>query len=411
MASRDHAMVIVGAGQAGGRAALTLRDLGHDGRVVLLGAEPSPPYERPPLSKAYLTGERAADDFTFAKAEALAAAGIEFRPGCPVAAIDRAGKTVELGDGERLGYAKLLLATGREPRRLPLDGGVAERVLYLRDLSDADRLRQALRPGARIAIGGGGFIGLEVAASAVALGCRPVVVELASRLLSRLVPTPIAAFLQARHGGAGVEILLEARLQEIALSGDGFALALADGRTVEAEAVLVGIGAVPRTGLAEAAGLPVDGGILVDPTLATADPDVFAAGDVCAFPHAMAAGLMRLECWKNADAQGALAARNMLGAREACLDVPWFWSDQYELTLQMAGLPERGAVTVERDVGAEARLLFHLDGNGRLVGVSGIGPPALARDLRVGQIMIERGLAPDPAALADPATRLKALLR
>jgi len=405
------AMMIVGAGQAGGRAALTLREQGYDGRVVLIGAEPHPPYERPPLSKAYLTRERAADDFTFAKAEALVAAGIEFRPGCPVAAIDRAGRTVQLGNGERLGYAKLLLATGREPRRLPLRAAVAERMLYLRDLHDADRLRDALRPGARIAIVGGGFIGLEVTASAVALGCRPVVIELLPRLLSRIVPAPIAAFLEARHAAAGVEIRLGARLQEVALAGDGFELALGDGSTVEADAVLIGIGAVPRSDLAAAAGLPVDQGVVVDATLATADPDVFAAGDVCAFPHAMAAGLMRLECWKNADAQGALAARNMLGAGEACVDVPWFWSDQYELTLQMAGLPERGDVTLERDLGAAGRLMFHLADDGRLVGVSGIGTSALARDLRLGQIMIERGLAPDPAALANPATRLKTLLQ
>jgi 3-phenylpropionate/trans-cinnamate dioxygenase ferredoxin reductase component len=266
---RDQAMVIVGAGQAGGRAALTLRDQGHDGRIVLLGAEPSPPYERPPLSKAYLTGERAADDFTFAKTAALKAAGIEFRPACAVEAIDRRSRTVRLADGERVGYAKLLLATGRAPRRLPLEGAVAERVLYLRDLSDADRLRQALRPGARIAIVGGGFIGLEVAASAIALGCRPLVIELLPRLLSRMVPAPIAAFLQARHGAAGVEIMPGARLQAIAFSADGFVLTLQDGRMVEAEAVLIGIGAVPRTALAEAAGLPVDGGIVVDATLAT----------------------------------------------------------------------------------------------------------------------------------------------
>ena len=252
---RDPAMVIVGAGQSGGRASLTLRDLGYDGRVVLLGAEPGPPYERPPLSKTYLTGERSADDFTFARATALEAAGIEFRSGCVVEAIDRAHRTVRLQDGERIAYAKLLLATGREPRRLPLDPGIAERVLYLRDLRDAVRLRRELRSGARIAIVGGGFIGLEVAASAVALGCRPVVIELAPRLLSRAVPAALAAFLQARHATAGIEILLGARPREIAPRGDRFAVALDDGRRVEAHAVVVGIGAIPRTGLAEAAGL------------------------------------------------------------------------------------------------------------------------------------------------------------
>jgi 3-phenylpropionate/trans-cinnamate dioxygenase ferredoxin reductase subunit len=404
-------MVIVGAGQAGGRAALTLRELGYDGGIVLLGAEASPPYERPPLSKAYLTGERAAEDFTFAKLAALQSAGIEFRAGGTVEAIDRAARTVRLGGGERIGYTKLLLATGREPRRLPLEPAVAERVLYLRDLTDADRLRQALRPGARIAIVGGGFIGLEVAASAVTLGCQAVVIELLPRLLSRAVPAPIAALLQARHAAAGVEILLGARLHEITASTSSFELALKDGKVIEADAVLVGIGAAPRTRLAEAAGLPVDGGIVVDATLATADPDIFAAGDVCAFPHAMAAGRLRLECWQNADAQGALAARNMLGAGEAYRDVPWFWSDQYELTLQMAGLPELGATGVERAVGADGRMLFHFDDGGRLVGVSGVGPSAVARELRIGQLMIERGLSPEPAALGDPATKLKALLR
>jgi 3-phenylpropionate/trans-cinnamate dioxygenase ferredoxin reductase component len=408
---RDQAMVIVGAGQAGGRAALTLREQGYDGRIVLLGSETAAPYERPPLSKAYLTGARAADEFTFAKADALAAAGIEFRPGCPVAAIDRAAKAVHLEDGERLGYARLLLATGREPKRLPLDAAVAERVLYLRDLTDADRLREKLRPGARIAILGGGFIGLEVAASAIGLGCLPVVIELLPRLLSRCVPAPIADVLQARHAAAGVEIRLGARLQGVAASGHGVALTLADGEIVEADAVLIGIGAVPRSELAAAAGLAVDGGILVDATLATDDPDIFAAGDVVACPHAMAAGLLRLEAWQNADRQGAHAARNLLGAGETWRELPWFWSDQYELTLQIAGFPDHAERIVERNVGAGARLLFHLDGGGRLVGVSGVGPSSLARDLPIGQLMVERGLSPDPAALADPATRLKALLQ
>ncbi len=411
MTRAGAAMVIVGAGQAGGRAALTLREQGFDGRIVLLGSEAQAPYERPPLSKAYLTGARAVADFTFAKADALAAAGIEFRPGCAVAAIDRAGKTVELEGGERLAYAKLLLATGREPRRLPQDDAVAERVLYLRDLGDADRLRRNLRPGGRIAIVGGGFIGLEVAASAVELGCRPVVIELLPRLLSRCVPAPIADVLQARHEAAGVAIRLGARLQGIAPAGNRVVLALADGEVIEVDAVLVGIGALPRTGLAEAAGLAVDRGIVVDATLATEDPDIFAAGDVAACPHALADGLLRLEAWKNADLQGAQAARNMLGAGETWRELPWFWSDQYELTLQIAGFPERAERILERDVGAGARLLFHLDGRGRLVGVSGVGPASLARDLRLGQIMVERGLAPDPAALANPATRLKALLQ
>jgi 3-phenylpropionate/trans-cinnamate dioxygenase ferredoxin reductase subunit len=403
-------MVIVGAGQAGGRAAMTLREQGHEGPVVLIGAEPEAPYERPPLSKAYLKGERAGAEFTFAPAEALAAAGIEFRAGIEVEAIDRKRKRVRLGDGSEIGYAKLLLATGRKPRRLPLPDDLAERVHVLRDLRDAARLRQVLVKGARLAIVGGGFIGLEVAASAAALGAEVTVLEMAPRLLSRGVPVPLAAALLARHVEAGVAVLVARQLEDISVSPGGVVLRMADGGRIEADSVLVGIGAEPRTALAERAGLAVDRGILVDAMLATSDADIFAAGDVCAFPHPLAPDLLRLESWKNADAQGALAARNMLGAAEIYRELPWFWSDQYELTLQIAGFPEQAERVVERDAGSGARLLFHLDGTGRLVAVSGIGPASLARDLRIGQLMVERGLSPDSAALADPATKLKSLL-
>jgi 3-phenylpropionate/trans-cinnamate dioxygenase ferredoxin reductase component len=411
MGTADSAMVIVGAGQTGGRAALALRESGYGGRVVLVGEEASPPYERPPLSKGFLTGERAPAEFTFASAEVLGEAGIEFRPSCRVEAVDRAGRTVRLGNGERLRYAKLLLATGRKARRLPLASGAADRVRYLRDLADAHRLKELLKGRPRVLIVGGGFVGLEVAASAVALACEPTVVELAPRLLSRAVPAPIAAFLQARHERAGVKILLGAGIERIEAVATEARVTLGDGRVLAADLVLVGIGAVPRTELAESAGLAVDDGIVVDATLATSDPDIYAAGDVCAFPLASAAGLARLESWKNADAQGTLAARNMLGAGEAYADVPWFWSDQYELTLQIAGFPEAAVKVVERDVGPDARLLFHLGADGRLVGVSGVGPAALARDLRVAQLMIERGVSLDPVALADPAVKLKGLLR
>lgn len=402
--------MIVGAGQAGGRAALTLRERGYEGPVVLVGAEPAAPYERPPLSKAYLHGERAAADFTFASAAALAEAGIEFRPGVKVEAIDRARKRARLDDGSEIGYARLLLATGREPRRLPLPDALAGRAHVLRDLRDADQLRQVLAKGARLAIIGGGFIGLEAAASAAALDAEVNVVEAAPRLLSRGVPVPLAAILLARHVEAGVAVHIAQRIEEITASSDGVALRLTDGTAIEADAVLVGIGADPRTALAERAGLAVDRGILVDATLATSDPDIFAAGDVCAFPHPLAPDRLRLESWKNADAQGALAARNMLGAGEVYRELPWFWSDQYELTLQIAGFPERAERVVERRVGPHALILFHLDAPGRLVAVSGIGPASAARDLRVGQIMVERGLLPDPAALGNPEIPLKSML-
>ena len=315
-------MVVVGAGQAGGRAALTLREAGHTGTIVLLGSESSAPYERPPLSKEFLKGERTVDTFTFAKREALSAAGIDFRPETTVTAIDRRQRTVSLDDGSTLPYAKCLLATGREPRRLPVAPGLEGVVHVLRDLRDAETLRARLVPGAHLAIIGGGFIGLEVAASARALGADATVIEILPRLLSRSVPAPIAARLARRHAVAGVEIILGRRIEQIAASARGAAIRLEDGRTIEADAVLVGIGAAPRTELAEAAGLAVDQGILVDETLRTSDPDIFAAGDVTACPHPLGDGHQRLESWQNAEEQGARAARNMLGAGERCTACP-----------------------------------------------------------------------------------------
>ena len=404
-------MVVVGAGQAGGRAALALRAAGHAGPIVLVGSERAAPYERPPLSKEFLKGERSAASFTLAGSDALAAAGIDFRPATTATAIDRVERTVTLDDGSALSYARLLLATGREPRRLPLAPGLARAVHVLRDLADAEALRATLVPGARLAIVGGGFIGLEVAASARALGADATVIEILPRLLARCVPAQIAARLERRHAAAGVELLLGRRIEQMAPAARGATIRLDDGHLVEADAVLVGIGATPRTALAEAAGLAVDRGILVDETLRTSDPDIFAAGDVTAGPHPCGAGLQRLESWHNAEEQGARVARNMLDAGERCTALPWFWSDQYELSLQMAGHPERAVCTVERAVGEDGVLLFHLGDDGRLVAVSGLGPTSFAREFKVAQRLAERGLAPDPAALADPATRLKALLR
>lgn len=404
-------LVILGAGQAGGRAALTLRAEGYRGAILLLGEEPDPPYERPPLSKGFLTGERSLASFTFATTEALADAGIDFRPGCRVLAIDRPAKQLRLADGGAIAYAKLLLATGRAARPLPGAQADEPRIFCLRTRADADRLRAALRPGARLAILGGGFIGLEVAASAMALGCAVTVIELAPALLSRCVPAPLAAILAARHQAAGVRILLGTGLQAVMATEQGLSLDLGGGRRLEADALLVGIGAVPRAELAVAAGLATDQGILVDARLQTSDPDIFAAGDVCALPDPSGNGHVRLEAWQNADRQGALAARNLLGAGLSYVELPWFWSDQYELTLQIAGWPARAARIVTRTIAADACILFHLDEQGRVLGAGGVGPAGLGRDLRLAQLMIERAARPDPAAVADPTRGLKTLLR
>ena len=397
-------MVIVGAGECGTRAALALRQGGHAGPVTLIGAEPHPPYERPPLSKdAILAAAPALKPVS--GAERLAEAGIAFRPSSTVLAIDRAARCVRL-EGGTIGYDRLLLATGARPR--PLPGADHPTVAMLRTLDDAARIRAALGPGRRLAVIGGGFIGLELAASARRLGTEVAVLEALPRLLARAVPAEIATALHERHLAEGVAVHLDVRIA--AVTGAG--VELADASTVRADLVVVGIGAVPNTELAAAAGLAVDNGIAVDATLATADPHVFAAGDGSSFPHPLYDGRrIRLESWRSAQEQGALAARNMLGAAEPIAAIPWFWSDQYDLTLQIAGLAEGAAAHIRRQLNGDAFILFHLAADGRLLAASGIGPGnAVARDIRLAEMLIARRTRPDPAALADPATGLKKLL-
>ena len=404
-------MVIVGAGQAGGRAALTLREAGHRGPILLLGQEPHAPYERPPLSKGFLAGDRDLASATIATDEALQAAGIDFRPSTIVTRIDVTDRMIAVQDGTLIAYDKLLLATGREPRRLAVPCAVDGLVHVLRDIEDCRRLQRVLRPGAHAAIVGGGFIGLEVAASARALGVDVTVIEVLPRLLARVVPAELADRVARRHQTAGVRLLLGRRIETISASAQGARLELEDGQMIDADAVLIGIGATPRTELAEAAGLAVDRGILVDERLRTSDPNIFAAGDVAACPNPLGGEPLRPESWQNAETQGALAARNMLGANERHAPLPWFWSDQYELSLQISGFPERAAKTVERPVGDEGCLIFHLAADDTLIGVSGLGPRSFIKEFKLGQKLLEHGSALDLKALAQPEVRLKSLLR
>lgn len=403
-------IVVVGAGHAGGRAALHLREAGHSGPLTLVGAEAEAPYERPPLSKGMLEGEAAVADGTIATAAILAERSIDFRPGCTVCAIDRATRRVFLASGERLAYDKLLLATGREPRRLPLPGGVAACSSTLRDITDARALKARLRPGFRLAILGGGFIGLEVAASARAAGAEVTLIELAPRLLVRGVPASLARALAERHAAAGVALRLGRKVAAFTEAGPRLALILDDGEILAADHLLVGIGAEPRDTLARAAGLAVDRGIVVDATLRTSDPRIWAAGDVTAFPHPRSEGRLRLESWDNAERQAALVARNMLGAAEAYRPVPWFWSDQYELTLQLSGFAELGPVTVER-MSEHGRLLFFLAADGVVAAVASLGTARHARAFKVAQKLVELGRRVPPATLADPTAALKPFLR
>ncbi|MGC8468443.1 MAG: NAD(P)/FAD-dependent oxidoreductase [Acetobacteraceae bacterium] len=400
-------MLLVGAGECGARAALALREAGYDGPVRLVGAEDEAPYERPPLSKAALVGGAEPQPATIADRARLAAAGIEFLSGLAVAAIDRPARTAVLADGRRLAYDRLLLATGARARRLALPG--AEHAHLLRSIADARALHARLVPGARVGIIGGGFIGLELAASATARGCAVTVVEMAPRVLGRAVPEPIAAVVAARHRAAGVRLICAATVAAV----EAGAILLGSGERLGCDLVIAGVGAVPETALAEAAGLAVENGVRVDGRLATADPDIFAAGDCCSFPHPLFGGRrIRLESWRNAQDQGAFAARAMLGAAEEFATPPWFWSDQYDLTLQIAGLPDAAEREVVREREDGVALRFGLDAAGRLVAAAAVGPgDAVARDIRLAEMMIAARAVPDPDRLADPATGLKKLLR
>ncbi|HXV31569.1 MAG TPA: FAD-dependent oxidoreductase [Sinorhizobium sp.] len=403
-------IVIVGAGECGARAAFALREKGFDGQITLIGAEPHLPYERPPLSKEGLAGSELPK--YVAGAERYAEAGITVLMGTWAETVDRAQKAVILADGGAIRYDRLLLATGARPRAFPHAPGNADRIRTLRTHADAVAIRAAIAPGRRLAIIGGGFIGLELAATARKLDAEVVLLEGLPRILSRGVPEEIAEVVTERHRREGVEIACGARIAAIEEEGDSARVLLADGGAVAADLVVVGIGAVPNTDLAEAAGLAIDNGIAVDETLRTSDTDIYAAGDCCSFPLAQYGGRrVRLEAWRNAQEQGALAAANLMGGTEAVASVPWFWSDQYELTLQIAGLGDGAEATVRRDMEQGAFILFHLDGDGRLIAASGIGPGnTIARDIRLAEMLIAAGSRPDPVALASPETKLKKLL-
>ncbi|MGJ7041180.1 3-phenylpropionate/trans-cinnamate dioxygenase ferredoxin reductase subunit [Shinella sp. BE166] len=402
--------VIVGAGECGARAAFALRDKGFDGTITLIGSEAHLPYERPPLSKEALV--TSAGPKLVADAERYEKARIDVLTGRTVSEIDRAGKRIVLGDGSALAYDKLLLTTGARPRALPGAPYGGGRIVALRSHEDAAAIRAHLVDGSHIAVLGGGFIGLELAASARKLGATVTLVEGLPRVLTRGVPAEIAAIVAERHAVEGVEILCGAKIAGVEDLPGEVCITLEDGRVVSANLLVVGIGALPNTELAEAAGLATDNGIAVDGRLRTADPDIFAAGDCTSYPLPLyGERRIRLESWRNAQEQGQLAAANMLGGSETHSAVPWFWSDQYDMTLQIAGLADGAVTTVRRDMGEGAFILFHLDAEGRLIAASGIGPGnAVARDIRLAEMLIAARIHPDPAELAAPETKLKKLL-
>jgi 3-phenylpropionate/trans-cinnamate dioxygenase ferredoxin reductase component len=387
-------IVIVGAGQAGGNAAVAAREAGYESPITLIGAERHLPYERPPLSKEALLAQTLPGPQLFFPAEKLAERGIATELGVRVKAIRAEAHEVVLSGGRVLAWDKLLIATGGRPRALAVPGG--EDALLLRTHEDAAVIRARLVPGAHVACIGAGVIGLEIASSARARGCQVCVIEAADGVMGRVLSAPMAAFMRGRHEAAGVELRLGAAVHAIEPGR-----VICGGFEVAADVVIAGIGIVRETGLAEAAGIVCAGAIPVDETTATAIADVHAAGDVAEFPHPLFGRRMVLETWRHAQNHGIAAGRAMAGKPAPYDDVPWFWTDQLGVNLQVAGLPREGVRTVSRgEIGAASFTVFHLDEAGRLIGAEGVGA---AREIRAAQALIKARKPVDAAMLADPA--------
>ncbi|WP_460116676.1 NAD(P)/FAD-dependent oxidoreductase [Pseudomonas sp. H2_A12] len=394
-------MIIVGAGHAGGRAALTLREEGYTGRLILIGDEPHLPYERPPLSKGVLQGTADLAGCSLCDSARMAELNIEHIAGNPVTQLQPRQQRLQLADGQWLAYAGLLLATGGRARRLPQ---AQANVLYLRTHDEALTLRSALRPGTRLVIVGGGFIGLEVAASARSLGCEVSVLEAGPRLAGRVLPPVISQALLDLHRGQGVDVRLNVALETI----HDDAVQLVDGQMLPCDLVVVGIGMQPNLELAANAGLEVGQGIRVDAYLRTSAPNIYAAGDVCEFRQG--GEYQRQETWRNAEAQGRHAALNLLGREVAFDAIPGFWSDQYDWGLQTVGVMT--ATTAGRVLPTGGLLLFYLDTEGHLQGACGWGiGNSVAKDIKLCERLISARIPLTAAHLADPEWPLKQLLR
>lgn len=372
-----HAVVIVGAGQAGLQLAASLRQDGFEGSIVLIGDEPGVPYQRPPLSKAYLA-DGMADRLALRPPEFFSAHRIELIPGAPARHIDRATRSVELTDGLRHRYDHLVLALGARNRALPLPGADLPNVVGLRTLADAERLRALLAGAQRLAVVGGGLIGLEVAAVARKAGLAVTVAEAGARLMQRTVSAATAAHLQAWHEAQGTQIRLNAGARAITAGRDGLAngLELSDGSFVPADLVLIAAGIVPNQELAAEAGLTVADGIVVDAMLSTSDPAISAIGDCASFPGGLGGRPIRLESVQNAVDQARSVAARLLGTAELYRRVPWFWSDQGPNKLQIAGLAGACDHFVPRSMPSGAGFALYGFRDNRLQAVESINAPA-----------------------------------
>ena len=408
MSETQTRVVIAGAGHAGGSAAAMLRQLGFEGSITLIGEEPIPPYERPPLSKAWLKGEASAESLALRPAEFYATANIDIRLSTSVTAIDRAAKTVSLGTGETVPYDFLILALGARARRLDIPGIGLRGVLELRTAADADQLKAALGPGKRLAVVGGGYIGLEAAASARGLGAEAIIIERETRVLARVACQQLSDFFEAYHRAQGVTIEVSAGVAGLeGTDGQVTGVRLTDGRLIPCDAALIGVGAVSNEEVARAAGLACDGGIVVDLSARTDDPSIFAIGDCTKRPLPLYDRTMRLESVPNALEQAKQAAAAIYGRPQPAPEVPWFWSDQYDIRLQIAGIPfDATQIVVRGDIAAGKFALFHLAEDGLVRAVEAVNA---STEFMGGRRIIQRGKRLTPERIRDMAVTMQEL--
>ncbi len=398
---------IVGANLAGGRAALALRAEGFEGDVVLIGAESHPPYERPPLSKDVLKGTRSPESTYLRPVDAYTEAGIDLRLGVRVTRLSPRWKALELADGSTIAADRILLCTGGRVRRLDVPGTDLDGVYYLRAIDDAVAIRDQLGADVAVTVVGAGFIGSEVAACAREAGCAVTMLEVAEVPLSRVLGSALGALYARVHREHGVDV--RTRTGVASITGDARRVqrvVTSDGAGIDTQIVVIGVGIDPASELAEDAGIDVADGIVVDDRCRTSMPNVYAAGDVAWHPNPLLGSHMRLEHWQNAQNHAVAAARSMVDRGKPYAEVPWFWSDQYDLNLQMAGRPS-GAddVVVRGTVDDLSFCAFYLCG-GRLTGAVAVNRP---RDLRGAMTLIEKGVLVDPDALADETVEARGL--
>lgn len=406
-AASGGTVVIIGAGQAGSEVAAALRQQQFTGRIVLIGDEPYAPYKRPPLSKTYLSGDATQESLLIRSEAAYAKLEVECWFGTAVDRIDRAAKKVHLADGREIAYTKLALTTGGHARKLALPGADKPNVYYVRSIADIERMRADFSEGKRLVVIGGGYIGLEAAAVGIKKGLKVTVVEALPRVLARVAAPDLSAFYEQAHRRRGVELRTGVGVHSLEGGERAEAVVLIDGTKLPADLVIVGVGLIPNTQLAEAAGLTVDNGIVVDQYTQTSDPDIVAAGDCTHHENVFLGRTLRLESVPNAMEQARVAAASIVGKPVPYNAVPWFWSDQYDLKLQMVGISQGyDAFVIRGDTASESFSAFYLK-DGVVISADAVNRP---KDFMVAKRLVGERIAADAAVLADESIALNTLL-